>query len=193
MTETVEKSLEEMSMAELWSEAKKLGVSKDGKKDEVIARIRKAREDSGNASQDKSAEKPSEVVYIAKYHELKLVMNPSYIKEVAGRVITVAGRSIQFHEGVYRTSDPEEIEFLDTHKNNGNVYRKVDRNDLKSGKSMEQVYKEKFQTLEEREKAVAAREDALKKKEMSLKGFEEGAPKQQTVSGVRSSADQPNF
>lgn len=193
MTETVEKTLEEMSMAELWSEAKKLGVSKDGKKDEVITRIRQAREDGGNASQDKPAEKPSEVVYIAKYHELKLVMNPSYIKEVGGRVITVAGRSIQFHEGVYRTSDPEEIEFLDTHKNNGNVYRKVDRNDLKSGKSIELVYKEKFQTLEEREKAVAAREDALKKKEMSLKGFEEGAPKQQTVNGVRSSADQPKF
>ncbi len=193
MTETVEKTLEEMSMTELWSEAKRLGVSKDGKKDEVIARIRQAREDGGNTSQDKPAEKPSEVVYIAKYHELKLVMNPAYIKEVGGRVITVAGRSIQFHEGVYRTSDLEEIEFLDTHKNNGNVYRKVDRNDLKSGKSMEQVYKEKFQTLEEREKAVAAREDALKKKEMSLKGFEEGAPKQQTVSGVRSSADQPKF
>lgn len=182
-----------MSMAELWSEAKKLGISKDGKKDELITRIRQAREDGGNTSQDKPTEKSSEVVYIAKYHELKLVMNPAYIKEVGGRVITVAGRSIQFHEGVYRTSDPEEIEFLDTHKNNGNVYRKVDRNDLKSGKSMEQVYKEKFQTLEDREKAIADREDALKKKEMSLKGFEEGAPKQQAVSGVRSSADQPKF
>jgi hypothetical protein len=190
MTETVEKQLEEMSMAELWSEAKKLGVSKDGKKDELIARIREAQA-SGGAT--KLAETPKEAVYIAKYHELKLVMNPAYIKEVSGRVITVAGRSIQFHEGVYRTSDAEEIEFLDNHKNFGNVYRKVDRNDLKLGKPMEQVYKEKFQTLEDREKAIAAREEALKKKEMSLKGFEEGAPKQQTIDGVRSSADQPKF
>lgn len=190
MTEIVEKQLEEMSMTELWSEAKRLGVSKDGKKDELIARIRETQENGGAT---KPVETPKEAVYIAKYHELKLVMNPAYIKEVAGRVITVAGRSIQFHEGIYRTSDPEEIEFLDNHKNFGNVYRKVDRNDLKSGKPMEQVYKEKFQTLEDREKAIAAREEALKKKEMSLKGFEEGAPKQPAVTGVRSSADQPKF
>ena len=47
MTERTAKSLDEMSMAELWSVAKLLGVSKDGKRDELVARIKQAQDQEG--------------------------------------------------------------------------------------------------------------------------------------------------
>lgn len=195
MTETVEKTLEEMSMAELWSEAKRLGISKDGKKEELIDRIKEAKANGAQATnvkneQDQDGKTVKEVIYISRYHELKLVVEPSYLKEVGVRVLTIKGRCIQFHEGVYRTSDPEEIAFLNNHPNYGNVFRKIEQIDIK-GKTLEQVYKDKFKTLEERERELAIREGALKRKEMESKGFQEGAPS--VKSGIEDTTDQPKF
>lgn len=200
MSDTELKPLEEMSMPELWQEAKRLGVSKAGTKDELTARLQEARQEGGenmptkSKSQEKrekaQAEKPREETYISKYHELKIVNQSSYTKEVGGRVITVPGSSIQFHEGVYRTSDPAEIEFLDSHKNFGSVFTKIDRKDQK--KAVDEVIAERYKDLEAREKELAAREEALRKKEMVAKGQEEGA-EGKTVSGIRSTADQPKF
>lgn len=201
MSDTELKPLEEMSMPELWQEAKRLGVSKDGKKDELIARLQEARQEGGenmptkSKSQEKrekaQAETPKEETYISKYHELRLVNKSSYTKEVNGRVVTVPGTAIQFHEGVYRTSDPEEIEFLDSHPNCGSVFTKVSRKDQK--KAVNEVIAERYKDLEQREKELAAREEALRKREMAEKGQEEGAEKQKSVSGVRSTSDQPKF
>lgn len=199
MTETTEKQLEDMSIAELWSMAKQLGISKDGKKVELVARIRKAQEagtDNQQASSKNTAQKADpakEVVYISRYLELKLVMTPSYLKEVGGKVLIIRGKYIQFHEGVYKTKDQEEVEYLDNHPNFGSVFRKVVTSELKGGKSVEQIYQEKFRTLEEREKEVAAREKALQKKEVEMKGAAEGANSQKSVTGVRSTAEQPKF
>lgn len=195
MTETVEKTLEEMSMAELWSEAKRLGISKDGKKEELIDRIKEAKANGVQATdikndQDQDRKIVKEVIYISRYHELKLVVEPSYLKEVGVRVLTIKGRCIQFHEGVYRTSDPEEIAFLNNHPNYGNVFRKIEQIDIK-GKTLEQVYKDKFKTLEERERELAIREGVLKRKEMESKGFQEGASS--VKSGIEDTADQPKF
>lgn len=195
MTDTV-KQLEEMSMPELWSEAKRLGVSKDGKKEELIARIKQAQEDSNNsAGQHTTAksEASKEAIYISRYYELKLVMTPSYLKEVGGKVLIIRGTYIQFHDGVYKTSNSEEIEFLDKHPNLGSIFRKIERSDLSGGKSVDQIYQDKFKTLEEREKELAAKEELLRKKEMAIKGSEEGAPQQEAVSGISSTADQPKF
>ncbi len=212
MTETTEKQLQDMNMAELWNEAKRLGISKAGKKEELIARISEA-QDSGaeeppaneSNSDKQSAEQPSnkgtaqkaepakEIVYISRYLELKLVMNPSYLKEVGGKVLIIRGKYIQFHEGVYKTKDQEEVEYLDNHPNFGSVFRKVQTTDLKGGKSVDQIYQEKFRTLEEREKEVAAREKALQKKEVEIKGAAEGADTQKSVTGIRSTAEQPKF
>lgn len=199
MTDTTVKPLEEMSMPELWTEAKRLGVSKDGKKEELIARIKQAQQEdegSGVSGQSqgkttKEAETNKEVVYISRYHELKLVVEPAYLKEVGIRILTIRGKYIQFHEGVYRTSDPEEIAFLDNHPNFGNVFRRIQTVDMK-GKTLEQVYKDKFKTLEERERDVAVREGALRRKEMEARGQEEGA-EQAVTTGVRSTADEPKF
>lgn len=43
-----QKPLEEASMPALWKIAEKLGISKEGKKDELIERIRQARENPSN-------------------------------------------------------------------------------------------------------------------------------------------------
>lgn len=200
--ERITKTVDEMSMAELWNVAKLLGISKDGKRDELIARIKKAQEQKGNAGseptqpeQSKATKKQvtKEAVYISRYYELKLVMAPSYLKEVGGKVLIIRGTYIQFHDGVYKTANPEEIEYLDNHPNFGSVFRKVETSDLKGGKSVDQIYQDKFKTLEEREKDIEAREAALRKKEIELNGSAEGATQPKATTGVRSTADQPKF
>lgn len=205
MTERITKSLDEMSMAELWSVAKLLGISKEGKRDELVARIKQAQEENGESnppSQDQpSADTPSktekkdttpkEVAYISRYNELKLVVDPSYLKEVGVRVLTIRGKYIQFHEGVFRTADPEEIAFLDKHPNYGNVFTRVQAVDLK-GKTLEQIYKDKFKTLEERERELALREGALHRKEIENNGNQEGES-EVAGRGIRDTADQPKF
>ena len=149
MTDEVKKSLEEMSMPELWSEAKRLGISKDGRKEELIIRIKEAQEEEDNTEQPKNSKSEvlKETIYISRYYELKLVMSPSYLKEVGGKVLIIRGTYIQFHDGAYKTSNPEEIEFLDNHPNLGSVFRKIERSDLSGGKSIEQIYQDKFKTL----------------------------------------------
>lgn len=200
MTERTAKSLDEMSMAELWSVAKLLGVSKDGKRDELVARIKQAQDQEGSdgstpTQQPKTTKSstPKEVVYISRYYELRLVMSPSYLKEVGGKVLIIRGTYIQFHEGIYKTNKPDEIEYLDTHPNFGSVFRKVETADVRGGKSVDQIYQDKFKTLEEREKELATREAALRKKEVELNGSEEGAIQPKVVTGVRSTAEQPKF
>ena len=198
MTERTTKSLEEMSMAELWSVAKLLGISKDGKKDELLARIKQAQEagvtpkQSGQNKTTRS-QPAKDVVYISRYYELKLVMSPSYLKEVGGKVLIIRGTYIQFHDGVYKTNNPEEIEYLDNHANFGSVFRKVETEDLKGGKSVDQIYQDKFKTLEEREKELAMREKALRKKEIELGGSAEVDNHPKSVTGVRSTAEPPKF
>ena len=202
MTERTAKSLDEMSMAELWSVAKLLGVSKDGKRDELVARIKQAQDQEGSdgstltqAQQPKTTKSTAtkEVVYISRYYELRLVMSPSYLKEIGGKVLIIRGTYIQFHEGIYKTSKPDEIEYLDTHPNFGSVFRKVETADVRGGKSVDQIYQDKFKTLEEREKELATREATLRKKEVELNGSEEGASQPKAVTGVRSTAEQPKF
>ncbi len=200
MTERTAKSLDEMSMAELWSVAKLLGVSKDGKRDELVARIKQAQDQESSdgstpTQQPKSTKSPvtKEVVYISRYYELRLVMSPSYLKEVGGKVLIIRGTYIQFHEGIYKTNKPDEIEYLDAHPNFGSVFRKVETADVRGGKSVDQIYQDKFKTLEEREKELATREAALRKKEVELNGSEEGASQPKAVTGVRSTAEQPKF
>ena len=202
MTERTVKSLDEMSMAELWSVAKLLGVTKDGKRDELVARIKQAQdqEDSDGSTptqpEQPKTTKPAvakEVVYISRYYELRLVMSPSYLKEVGGKVLIIRGTYIQFHEGIYKTNKPDEIEYLDAHPNFGSVFRKVETADVRGGKSVDQIYQDKFKTLEEREKELATREAALRKKEVELNGSEEGASQPKAVTGVRSTAEQPKF
>lgn len=199
MSDQESKKLEEMSMPELWAEAKRLGVPKNGKQGELIARLRAAQEEGGEnmptkkpAAKSETAGKESkEQVYISKVNELRLINQSSYTKEVNGRIVSVQGSSIQFHDGVYRTSDPAEIEFLESHSNFGNMFTKIEKKDQK--KAVDQVIAERYKTLEQKEAELKAREEAIAKKEMAAKGQEEGAEKPKAVSGVRGTADQPKF
>ena len=198
----IEKTLEEMTMPQLWQEAKRRGVSAKGKREELIARLQSSNstEEGGETmptakpktteKKETQSKKTEQAVYISKYLELRLVMLPAYTKEVAGRIMPVNGTSIQFHEGVYRTSDPEEIEFLDGHPNNGNAFTKVEKRELDTPTS--KLIAKKYQDLEQREAEIKAKEEELKRREMALTGQQEGA-KQETVTGIRSTADQPKF
>jgi len=114
--------------------------------------------------------------YISKYRELRLINKASYSKEVEGKVIVVQGSSIQFHDGVYETSDKNEIKFLDNHANFGGVFIKVKKDVKKEKADMEE-------TLEEREAKIKAKEEELKKEEMKLKGQEEGS--KPSTKGIR--------
>ena len=201
MTDQTNKQLEDMSMPELWAEAKRLGVDKSGKKDELIARLQEAQEEGGepepmpkNKGKNQTppaVAAPKEQVYISRYNELRLVMKSSYNKEVGGRVVAVSGQAIQFHEGAFRTSDPTEIAFLDNHKNCGSVFTKIERKD--QNKAVDEVIAKRYEDLEAREKKVAAKEAEIERKEMAKKGQEEGAGKPKAVSGIRSTAQQPKF
>lgn len=99
---------------------------------------------------DKKAER-----YVSKYFALKLVVEPAYTKEVGGgRTVVVPGKRIEFEQGVYETSDADEIKFLDEHQNNGTVFMKV-KKDVTSERA------DLIETLEEREARIAAKEAEL--------------------------------
>lgn len=186
MSET-EKQLEEMTMPELWAEATRLGLSKEGKKDELIARLKKAKEEGGGKNmteqiQKTKTTKQTEAVYISKYLQLRLVRESAYTKEVNGRAFTVPGKSIQFIDGVYKTSDPEEIDFLDNHGNYGNTYTKVEKSDI--GKATSDLIDNQWKTLEQKEAELKIKEEDLKQREMALRGSAEGADKTTTVEGT---------
>jgi len=123
--------------------------------------------------------------YISKYRELRLINKASYSKEVEGKVIVVQGSSIQFHDGVYSTSDENEIKFLDNHPNCGGVFIKVKKNVVKEQADMDE-------TLEEREAKVKAKEEELVKKEMKLRGQEKEGQEEgskPSTKGIRGTKD----
>jgi len=108
--------------------------------------------------------------YISRYRELRIVVKPSYNKEVDGRVVTVNGTDVRFEAGQYTTTDPEIISYLESQKMFGDIYIRVPDNvkDIAVEKS------EWLKTLEEREADLKAREEAIAKKEAKINGNEEG-------------------
>lgn len=109
-----------------------------------------------------SKEKETKAKYISKYLNLRLVDRASYTKEVEGRVVVVTGKAIQFADGLYETSDPDKIKFLDSHPNCGNVFIRVKDSDLKKARD------ERFKDLEAREKELDEKEKKLARKEKEL-------------------------
>ena len=116
--------------------------------------------------------------YISQSAELKLINRASYTKEVEGRIVVVPGNSIQFHNGMYETSDKDEIAFLESHPNFGNLFYR-----LKGKEDAEKAREERFKSLEQKEKELAEREAKVKEKEMASKGHEEGA--KTSAKGIR--------
>lgn len=101
------------------------------------------------------ADKKTSERYVSRYFALKLVVEPAFTKEVGGgRTVVVPGKRIEFEQGVYETSDADEIKFLNEHDNCGTVFMKVQK-DLTSERA------EFVETLEEREARIEAREQEL--------------------------------
>ncbi len=124
-----------------------------------------------DTAKEKAKEKtPKAVRFVARYAQLKLINKSTYTKEVEGRIVVVPGKSIQFRDGIYETSDKDEIAFLESHPNFGSVFFR-----LNPKEGADKAKEEKFKTLEQREAELNAREEALKKREMAAKGQEEGA------------------
>lgn len=109
--------------------------------------------------------------YISRFLALRIVVKPAYTKEVDGRIVTVQGKDIRFNEGMFETTDPELIAFLEADKSFGTTYIRVPDN-------VENVVKDRaewMKDLEQKEKDLAAREAALKAKESKVNSSEEGA------------------
>lgn len=109
--------------------------------------------------------------YISKYRELKIVRDAAHTKETNGRVVAVSGRSIRFHDGMFQTTDPEEIEFLESQKGFGSTFIRVpdDVKDLVAHRD------EELKDLETRENELKEKEAALAKREAKVRASEEGA------------------
>lgn len=115
---------------------------------------------------------PKAAKFLSKYLALKIVVRPTRSKEMDGQIISVDGESIRFVDGVYETSDPKEIEFLEARPEfkSGTIIRVPD--DVKNLVAHEQEWRK---DLEQREADLAAREAALEAKEKGIQGSEEGA------------------
>jgi hypothetical protein len=125
--------------------------------------------------------------YISKYLELKLVNKASYSKEIEGRIVVVSGSSIRFKDGVYETTDPDEIKFLENHPNYGSVFIKVGKGDAA------QQRKEMTKDLETKEREKAQKEAAGKKQKKAL-AEGEGLPKTKTAKGgAKAKKEKPAF
>lgn len=120
--------------------------------------------------------------YISRYLSLRIVVKPTFTKEVDGRIVTVSGKDIRFEEGVFETSDQELIDFLESDKKSfGNVYIRVDEN-------VEDIVKDRgewMKDLETKEAELKAREEALKVRENQVNSNEEGAKAEVADDGLK--------
>lgn len=109
--------------------------------------------------------------YISRYLALRIVVKSAYTKEVDGRIVTVQGKDIRFQEGVFETTDPDLIKFLESDKSFGTTYIRVPDNVTDVVKDRGEWMKD----LETKEKELAQREADLKAREAKVNSNEEGA------------------
>lgn len=110
--------------------------------------------------------------YISRFAALRIVVKPTYSKEMDGRIVTVQGKDIRFVDGVFETEDQELIDFLEADKKSfGQTYIRIPDNveSVVNGRA------EWMKDLETREAELKQREEALKARESKVSGNEEGA------------------
>lgn len=109
--------------------------------------------------------------YISRFLALRIVVKPAYTKEVDGRVVTVQGKDVRFTDGMFETTDPELIAFLEGDKSFGTTYIRIPDN-------VEEVVKERaewMKDLETKERELKEREEAVKAREAKVNSSEEGS------------------
>lgn len=74
-----------------------------------------------------AAETREEVAFHSKASNYRVIMEPQRRRQIGetNESEIVGGKAIQFYDGVYRTSDPEEIDFLRNYASNGVFYFEV--------------------------------------------------------------------
>lgn len=109
--------------------------------------------------------------YISRFLALRIVVKPTFTKEVDGRIVTVPGKDVRFVDGMFETEDQELIDFLEADKSFGTTYIRVPDD-------VEDVVKDRgewMKDLETKERELAEREAALKAREERVNSNEEGA------------------
>lgn len=74
----------------------------------------------------KKEEGGTEVIFMTRYPNQKLTMSPPRSIKDGMHVQIIPGRFIQFQDEMFKTSDPEEIEFLRKHRFYGHRIREID-------------------------------------------------------------------
>lgn len=95
-----------------------------------------------------------------------IVMVPTVTEVVNGIAVTRPGKTIEFKNGIYETKDATEQDFLDNSPFVGIDYQEVT-------KAVTSALEAK--TLSEKEAEITAKEEDLKRREMALRGKEEGS------------------
>lgn len=115
-------------------------------------------------------EKP--VKFLSKYRALKIVRVPIRTREIEGQIVSTDGNKIVFEDGVYETTDPAVVAYLEARPEFASgVIVRVPGN----VKDVLGYQAEREKTLEQREAELAAREAALEKREKGANSSEEGA------------------
>lgn len=110
------------------------------------------------------------VRFISRYLQLRIVRKPGYSKEVDGQRVSTPGTSIQFDQGAFETTDPQEVAFIEARPEFGKIIQRVPDNIENIAAQRDEV----FQDLEARENALKAREAEVAAKEAALKNVEMG-------------------
>ena len=123
--------------------------------------------------------------YATRYGQhYSIVRLPSITEVINGIPVTRPGKNIEFKNGIYETSDPEEQKFLDTSAYAGVDYMEVT-------KEVDSALKAKM--LAEKEAELKAKEEELNRRELDMQSQDEGQTDQNGGSGKTKTNKQPKF
>jgi hypothetical protein len=124
------------------------------------------------AKVEKKETQPVVEKYISKASRLKLVKRSKTTTVQDGRIITQDGESVQFNEGMFATSDPSEIAFLDSHPSRQREFYKVTKamNSTEMIREREQKY---IKTIDEKDHELDASNQEIARLKKLLEGQKE--------------------
>ncbi len=112
-----------------------------------------------------------------------IVRVPSVTEVINGIPVVKPGKTVEFKNGIYETSDPEEQNFLDTSPYVGVDYMEVT-------KEVDSALKAKL--LAEKEEELKAKEEELRRREMEMQDQPE-APGSPSENQTKTKNKQPKF